>query len=181
MNFCVWITGLPGSGKSTIADHLVRMLHEEGVDIVVLNLDSLRRVLTPEPRYTDEERDVVYRALALMAHLLVQEGGRSVIIDATGNRRAYRDLARGLIPEFAEVFVRCPLEVCRVRETARVSPLVARHLYARAAGGTLKTGLPGLSAPYEAPETPEVAVASDILSPEEAARRIAGYIRSRWL
>jgi len=128
INFCLWITGLPGSGKSTIAAFLVRMLWDSGIETVTLNMDSLRPILTPEPKYTEEERALVYRALVLAAHLLVKEGKRSVIIDATGNRRVYRDLARRLIPEFAEVFVKCPLEVCQDREAARRSSYVEQDL-----------------------------------------------------
>ena len=101
MNFCIWITGLPGSGKSTIVRELEHILSESGIDQTVLSLDQIRKILTPEPKYTDDERALVYRSLALMAQLLVVGGEKNVIIDATGNRREFRDLARHLIPEFA--------------------------------------------------------------------------------
>ena len=180
MNFCLWLTGLPGSGKSTILSELSRMLLESGIEAVVLSLDCIRKVLTPQPKYTDEERALVYRSLVLMAQLLVEQGQKNVIIDATGNRREFRDLARRLIREFAEVYVKCPLNTCQARETSRRDQLVQKDLYKRASEGTLTGELPGISAPYEAPEKPEVSVASDLLSPHESANRVLAYVKSRW-
>ena len=180
MNFCLWLTGLPGSGKSTILSELSRMLSASGIEAVGLSLDRIRKVLTPQPKYTDEERALVYRSLVLMAQLLVEQGQKNVIIDATGNRRKFRDLARRLIREFAEVYVKCPLSICQARETSRRGQLVQKDLYKRASEGTLKGELPGISAPYEEPENPEVLVASDLLSPHESANRVLAYVKSRW-
>jgi adenylylsulfate kinase len=181
MNFCIWITGLPGSGKSTIARELETMLLEAGIDYVRLELDGLRRILTPDPRYTDEEREIVYRALVLAGKLLVENSSKNVIIDATGNRRAFRTLARTLIREFGEVYVKCPLELSREREISRKGRLVERDLYRKAEKGELEGGLPGVSSPYEAPLKAEVEVDSDRLTPRESAVKIMQYIRTRWL
>ena len=180
MSFCLWLTGLPGSGKSTILNELSQMLSESGVQAVRLNLDRIRKVITPEPKYTGEERAIVYRSLVMMAQLLVEQGGKNVIIDATGNRREFRDLARKLIREFAEIYVKCPLRTCQDRETSRLGQLVQKNLYKRATKGALKGELPGISAPYEEPENPEVLVESDLLSPHESAKRILDYVMSRW-
>jgi len=178
MNFCLWITGLPSSGKSTIAKELDNLLSKAGIETVILSLDKIRKILTPDPKYTEDEREVVYRSLAVMAQLLTDHSGKNVIIDATANRRRYRDLARELIPEFAEVYVACPVEICKERESSRQGKLVRTDLYKKAAQGNLEGQLPGVTAPYEVPENPEVMVASDMLSPDEAARRIMAYIRS---
>ena len=180
MIFCLWITGLPGAGKSTITKELERMFLDAGIHFVTLSLDQIRKVLTPEPKYTDQERQLVYRSLVLMAQLIMEQGGKNVIIDATGNRKEFRELARRLIPEFAEIYVRCSLETCKAREALRQGQLVQKHLYKRASEGKLKGKLPGISAPYEEPEDPEVLVESDVLSPYESARRVMAYIKSRW-
>lgn len=181
MSFCLWLTGLPGSGKSTISAELEELLQESGMGAAVLSLDRIRKVVTPSPQYTTEEREIVYRSLAVMAQLLVKEGHKNVIIDATGNRRAFRDLARELIPDFAEIYVKCPLETCESRETSRQNQLVQKDLYKRASEGKLNGKMPGVSAPYEAPLHPEVVVESDNLSPAESAQKIMAYVRSRWL
>ena len=180
MSYCLWITGLPGSGKSTILKELCRLLAESGIEAVTLSLDHIRKVLTPDPKYMEGERTLVYRSLVLMAQLLVERCEKNVIIDATGNRKEFRELARRLIPEFAEVYVKCPLETCKAREASRQGQPVHKNLYKHAAEGKLKGALPGISAPYEEPTEPEVLLASDVLSPHESASRIMKYIKSRW-
>ena len=181
MNFCLWITGLPGSGKTTIAKEAEELLTREGVSTVVLAMDELRKFLTPEPKYTDEEREIAYRALVLIAQFVVEHSHKSVLIDATGNRRHFRKLARERIPEFAEVYIKCAIEVCKARESSRENRLVEKNMYEKAQRGKLKGDLPGVSAPYEEPRDPEIQVASDALTPGEAAREIMSYVRSRWL
>lgn len=181
MNFCLWLTGLPGSGKSTIRKELEELLTLEGVSIVPLALDELRTFLTPAPKYTEEEREIVYRALVLVAQTIVEQSPKSVIIDATGNRRHFRQLARERIREFGEVYIKCAIEVCKAREAGREDTPVEKGLYKKAEKGELKGALPGVTAPYEEPTDPEVVVSSDALTPLEAAQEIMGYVRSRWL
>jgi adenylylsulfate kinase len=164
--FAVWITGLPASGKSTVAAALRKELAARGVNAAVLESDELRKVLTPEPRYDDAERDFFYGALAYMGLLLV-EHGVSVIIDATANRRAYRDRARKEIGRFLEVFVDSPLSVCIARDP--------KGIYRRGREGSA-TGVPGLQAEYEPPLSPDVVVRGDAEEPSRAARRIVGKL-----
>ena len=114
------------------------MLSESGIEVVTLSLDHIRKVLTPESKYTDDERALVYRSLVLMAQLLVGKGEKNVIIDATGNRKEFRDLARHLIPEFAEIYLKCPLETCKAREALRRDQPVQKDLYKSAVEGRLK-------------------------------------------
>ena len=178
MSFCLWLTGLPGSGKSTILGELLDRFSEAGIEAAVLGLDDIRKVITPEPGYTEEERGIVYRSLVMMAKLLSKECGKNVVIDATGNRREFRDLARRLIPGFAEIYIECPLKTCREREALRRGASVEKNLYGRALEGKLKGQMPGVSVPYEAPPNPEVVVRSDILTPGEAAGRIMAYVET---
>jgi adenylylsulfate kinase len=156
MNFAVWLTGHSGSGKSAIARELLRLLHERGVEASVLESDVMRTQLTPFPRYDDADRDFFYGALADIGARLVQRG-RSVVFDATANRRAYRDAARSRIVRFAEVHVDTPLEVCMARDP--------KGLYAR-----------GMRIPYEPPVAPELAGHG---APAEEAKRILGFLEER--
>lgn len=171
--WCVWVTGLPGSGKSTIANLLAEKFRLLGVHAYILSSDALRKIITPNPKYTEEERDIVYGALVYIARILT-DNGVNVIIDATGNRRKYRDQARREISRFMEAYIRCPLEVCVKRETRRnveSSYGAPENIYAKAFSGESET-VPGLGAPYEEPINPEVTVNSDKLGPEKCAEKI---------
>ena len=98
------------------------------------------------------------------------EAGGNVIVDATANRRAYRDLARRLIPRFGEVYVDCPLEICRDREARRIGGHAPARIYERA--DRFGAPVPGAGVPYEPPEAPDLVIDSATVSPGEAAARV---------
>lgn len=167
--FAVWITGLPASGKSTVAKSLVRSLSTRGVDAAVLESDALRRILTPHPRYDEAERVVFYGAMAYIGRLLT-EHRVPVIFDATANRRAYRDRARREIPRFLEIYVDTPLAVCVARDP--------KGIYRKAQEGTAAT-VPGVQAAYEPPLSPEIVIKGDREAPEIGADRIVTHLIER--
>lgn len=146
--FAVWMTGLPASGKSSITRELVKKLEARGVAVVVLESDEMRKVLTPAPTYSPEERDAFYRSLASLGALIARSGV-NVIFDATANKRAYRDHARSIIPRFMEAYVTCPLDVCMKRDP--------KGIYRSATAGGIAT-VPGLQVPYEPPPNPDATV-----------------------
>lgn len=164
--FAVWLTGLPASGKSTVARALVAELHAMGIRPAVLESDAMRREITPNATYGEAERDSFYETVAYIVRVLVQHGV-PVIVDATANRRAYRDRAREAIPRFLEVHVRCPLAVCRARDP--------KGIYRRGAEGTARN-VPGVSAPYEPPSMPEAIVDGERDDPAAAAHRIVAAL-----
>jgi len=172
MSFAVWLTGLPGSGKSAIARELVARLHARGVQAAVLESDVLRTQLTPFATYEPAERDFFYGALAHLG-AYVAETGRPVVFDATANRRAYRDAARSRIARFAEVYVDTPLEACRARDP--------KGLY-RAARENRSATLPGAQDAYEPPLAAELVVHGDRGAPAEGAARVEAWLEARgWL
>jgi adenylylsulfate kinase len=137
----VWFTGLPASGKSTLAARIRATLGHA----ILLDSDELRDVLGAD-HYDRADRDEFYRTLGALATLLARQG-HVVLVAATAPRRSHRDAARALAPRFLEVFVRTPLEACEARDV--------KGLYARARRGDAPT-LPGLGEPYEPPLAPEV-------------------------
>lgn len=170
MAWVVWFTGLPGCGKTTIAKSVKATLSEKNIEAKILQLDEIRRVITPKPRYTEEERDIVYASLAYMAKLL-SESGINVIVDATANKRRYRDLARSLVPNFAEIYIRAPIDVCMAREKERKAEFAPKDIYKKAAQE--RATVPGVNVSYEEPLAPEIDADTTTMSPEQSARFIA--------
>ncbi|HLU65487.1 MAG TPA: adenylyl-sulfate kinase [Kofleriaceae bacterium] len=142
----VWITGLPASGKSTLAARARDELARRGRPAALLDGDRMRPILGPELGYAPDERDELYRRLAALAVLLAEQG-LLVLVPATAPQRRHRDRARAAAPRFIEVLVDTPLEEC-----ARRDP---KGLYRRAAAGEPLT-LPGAGAPYEPPTRPDL-------------------------
>jgi adenylylsulfate kinase len=164
--FAIWLTGLPASGKTTLAQALSRLLHERGIAVQILDSDELRPRLTPNPTYSADERDWFYDIMAFLAELLTANGV-NVLIAATASRQAYRQAAREQIARFAEVHMECPPQVCRARDP--------KGLWERADRGEI-ANLPGAGAPYEAPDAPEVRVDTARYSAEAAARHILRHL-----
>jgi adenylylsulfate kinase len=145
----VWITGLPGAGKSTFAARVAARLRAAGAPCAVLDGDEVRGALGLPAGRGPAERDAFYESLARLAALLAGQG-LVAIVAATANRAAHRERARALAPRYLEVHVATPAAEC-----ARRDP---KGLY-RAARAGAATGLPGADAPYEAPAAPDVAAA----------------------
>ena len=175
MTWAVWVTGLPGSGKSVIAEKVRDIFAERGINVKVLELDEIRKFITPKPSYSEQERDIVYSSLVYMAKLLV-ESGKPVIIDATANRRKYRERARENIRDFAEVYVKCSLDTCMERERHRKAKYAPSGIYKKAKEDEEAT-VPGVNVPYEEPVSPEVVVDSEKMSVEACAEKVAGFIK----
>src|SRR5215510_16155788 len=168
-SFAIWITGLPASGKSTVAAVLAARLAGLDINVAVLESDALRKMFPAPAAYSQLDREYFYTSLAFIGQVLT-EHGVSVIIDATGNRRAYRDYARRRIPRFIEVFVDCPLEICIQRDP--------KGIYRRAREGQA-SDVPGLQTEYEAPQQPDVVIRSDQDDPEQAVHRILDVLTAR--
>ena len=166
VNIVLWLTGLPSSGKTTLARRLRDILIGSGYGVEVLESDEYRRMLTPNPSYTDYERDLFYRSIVVTSYYLYRNG-LNVIIDATGHKRSYRDYARRIIRDFIEVYVYAPLKVCMDRDV--------KGLYRLAVEGIVKT-LPGLQVPYEEPARPEVRVNTHIEDVDESIAKIIRYL-----
>jgi adenylylsulfate kinase len=138
----MWFTGLPSSGKSTLAKQVCQELTRRGSACVVLDSDEVRGVLSPPPGFDVKGRREFYRTLAQLAAMLAAQG-LIVLVPATAHRRFYRALARRLAPRFVEVFVDTPKNECRRRDT---KGLYEHHV----------AGLAGDSVKYERPVHPDV-------------------------
>jgi adenylylsulfate kinase len=176
--WAIWLTGLPGSGKTVRARELLNKLNEKKIKFEYLRMDEIRKILTPKQEYTEKERDHAYRALILIAKFLT-ENGINVIIDATGHRKIWRELARQTIPNFAEVYIKCPLSVCMKREAGRKDNLIVSNLYKKALerklGGKKKKlvgQVIGVDVPFEESDKPDLVIESYRFDPRESSRKI---------
>lgn len=154
-SFVVWFTGLSGSGKSTIANKLEKKLYENGIRTYSLDGDNIRSGLNKGLSFTQEDRTENNRRIAEVAKLFV-DAGMVTITAFISPLKADREKARDIIgPEnFVEIFVNTPLEVCEERDV--------KGLYKKAREGEIPN-FTGISAPYEAPEDPDI----EILTQEE--------------
>lgn len=164
--FTVWFTGLPSSGKSTLARLVEAKIQERGYPVVVLDGDEVRTWLTAGLGFSREDRTENVRRIAHLA-LFQNRAGVATITAAISPYQSARDEARRLIGRFVEVYVNCPLEVCEQRDV--------KGFYKRARRGEVQR-FTGISDPYEPPLAPEVIVRTDLESPEACALRIMDRI-----
>jgi bifunctional enzyme CysN/CysC len=167
----VWFTGLSGAGKSTIANLLETKLHAMGHRTYLLDGDNVRHGLNKDLGFTDTDRVENIRRVAEVAKLMV-DAGLIVITAFISPFEAERQMARSLVEaaEFLEIHIDVPLAVAEQRD--------AKGLYKKARRGELKN-FTGIGSRYEPPESPELRLATDQLTPDEAADQIIALLRAR--
>ncbi|MBN3841997.1 sulfate adenylyltransferase subunit CysN [Burkholderia sp. Ac-20349] len=164
----VWLTGLSGAGKSTIANLVEKRLHALGKHTYLLDGDNVRHGLNRDLGFTEADRVENIRRVAEVARLML-DAGLITLVSFISPFRAERDMARAMVgpDEFVEVFVDTPLAVAEQRDP--------KGLYRKARRGELKH-FTGIDSPYEPPAQPELRVDTVAESPEEAADRIVAYL-----
>jgi sulfate adenylyltransferase len=166
--FCLWLTGLPSSGKSTIADVLAPMLMAKGKKVTMLDGDRVRTHLTKGLGFTKEDRITNIIRVGFVASEIVKHNGVAICALISPYATA-RDKVRAMIGEdkFMEVFIDTPLEVCATRDV--------KGLYALSKKGMVK-GLTGVDDPYEMPVAPELVINTVESSPAESAKKIFHHL-----
>ncbi|MDZ7370950.1 MAG: adenylyl-sulfate kinase [candidate division KSB1 bacterium] len=165
----VWFTGLPASGKSTIAHALEKRLFDDGRLCYVLDGDNIRHGLNSNLGFSPEDRQENIRRIGEVAKLFADAGVIAITAFISPYRRD-RESARRLLPEgrFIEVFCKVSLETAEKRDP--------KGMYKKARAGEIKE-FTGISAPYEEPEAPEIVIDTEHVSVQEAVEKIAVYLK----
>lgn len=165
----IWMTGLSGSGKSTIASLLENRLHDLSRHTYVLDGDNVRHGLNRDLGFTAADRVENIRRVGEAARLMV-DAGLITIVSFISPFRSERRMVRDLLQdgEFIEVFVDTPLEICEQRDP--------KGLYKRARAGEI-TNFTGIDSEYQAPESPDLHIRTVEVNPEQAVERILAYLQ----
>jgi adenylyl-sulfate kinase len=169
--FVLWLTGLSGAGKTTIAVALEQELLRRGVKVERLDGDTVRQGLARDLGFSKADRDKNIERVTFVAKLL-SRNDVGVIASFISPYREAREKARQETTNFIEVFVDAPLATCAARDV--------KGLYAKAFAGELKD-FTGVDDPYEAPEHPEITVHTDVETLEESASKVLTYLEARHL
>lgn len=169
--FCLWFTGLPSAGKSTVAEIVALMLLEHGRQSTMLDGDVVRTHLSKGLGFSKEDRDTNILRIGFVASEIVRHNGVAICA-AVSPYEATRQQVRQMMEagEFVEVYVSTPLELCEQRDL--------KGLYAKARRGEAK-GVTGIDDPYEAPTNAEVVIHTDQVSPEEGALQVVEFLRAQ--
>ena len=167
----LWFTGLSGCGKSTIANAVDQLLHEQGVHTFVLDGDNIRKGLNKNLGFTPEDRTENIRRIGEVAKLFA-DAATIVSTAFISPYKSDRDMVRALLPqgEFIEIMVQASLDTCESRDP--------KGLYKKARAGEIKD-FTGISAPYEAPVSPEILLDSDNKGIEELAGEVIAYLKGK--
>ena len=167
----LWFTGLSGCGKSTIANAVDQLLHEQGVHTFVLDGDNIRKGLNKNLGFTPEDRTENIRRIGEVAKLFA-DAATIVSTAFISPYKSDRDMIRALLPqgEFIEIMVQASLDTCESRDP--------KGLYKKARAGEIKD-FTGISAPYEAPVSPEILLDSDNKGIEELAGEVIAYLKGK--
>jgi adenylylsulfate kinase len=163
----IWLTGLSSAGKTTLGKDLLERLRAQGKNVEMLDGDVIRQHICRDLGFSRADRDENVRRIAFVADLL-SRNGIIVIVSAISPYRAARDEVRHRMPDFIEVYVNAPLEVCELRDV--------KGLYKKARAGEIRE-FSGIDDVYEPPLQPEVECRTDLESVEESIEKILNCIR----
>ena len=172
-SFILWFTGLSASGKSSVANAFARYLFDENKQVTVLDGDNVRHGLNKDLGFDEESRKENIRRIGEVSKLFV-ESGQIVTTAFISPYQADRDTVRALVEggEFLEVYVECSIEECERRDP--------KGLYKKARNGEIPN-FTGISAPYEAPENPEIVLNTEKSSVEECVLQLAAILKDKGL
>jgi adenylylsulfate kinase len=167
-SFLLWFTGLSGSGKSTIANIVEYKLHKQGIKTYTLDGDNVRKGLNNDLTFSPADRKENIRRIAETANLMI-DAGLIVLAAFVSPYKKDRDNIKRIVKDvnFVEIYINTSVEECERRDV--------KGLYAKARAGEIKN-LTGISAPYEAPENPDIEIKTEQESVEESAIKIIEYI-----
>ncbi len=167
----IWITGLSGAGKSTIAHAVEERLHSMGCRTFVLDGDNVRHGLCSDLGFSDEDRSENLRRIGEVCKLFLEAGVISLTAFISPFRKD-RERVRSIIPhgDFVEIYARCPLEVCEQRDV--------KGLYKRARAGEIKQ-FTGIDSPYEEPVNPELILDTHLHTLDECVDQVIEMLRMR--
>lgn len=164
--YTLWFTGLSGSGKTTIANGVVNSLRERNTPVVLLDGDIVRKALSPNLKYTKEDRDEQVRRIANVCYLISESNVHNISCTNSVTKKE-RHYARDLIDNFIEVYVKCPISVCEERDVKGYYRLVRE--------GKLKNFV-GIDIKYEEPGSPDVVLETDKETVEESINKLVKYL-----
>jgi adenylylsulfate kinase len=168
--FVVWMEGLPGAGKTTLSRASAAKIRERGWKAEVLDGDEVRQMFSPELGFSRHDREMHARRVSYVAHLLARNGV-AVIVAMITPYETSRQAARSVEGRrFEEVWLRCPIEVCRKRDP--------QGMYRRAMEGGVK-GVTGVDAPFEEPLNPDLIVDTASSSIEECTSKILAHLAQK--
>ncbi|MFO8234364.1 MAG: adenylyl-sulfate kinase [Bacteroidales bacterium] len=167
----VWMTGLSGCGKSTIATDLQKKLFEMNCNVFVLDGDNVRHGLNSNLGFSPEDREENIRRIGEVAHLFAESGTITITSFISPYKKDRANARKLNEPEdFIEIYVKAPLSVCEKRDP--------KGLYKKARQGIIPE-FTGISAPYEEPENPEILIETDKMSVEESVDKIIHYMQEK--
>jgi len=170
-SFLIWFTGLSGSGKSTIANVVEQELYKLGVKSYTLDGDNIRKGINSDLTFAPEDRTENIRRIAEIANLMI-DGGLVTLAAFVSPYKKDRENIKNIVKDdnFVEVYINTSVEECERRDV--------KGLYKKARAGEIKN-MTGISAPYEAPENPDIEIKTEEKSVEEAVHDIMNYIKPK--